>query len=92
MQDILGDFKDSIELLFAKKKNSEAPTEEPDIVNIMLSGITGVGKSTLINAIFGEDLAETGVGAPLTATASMPPASTVTASTPTGGTAGESTG
>jgi len=66
MQDILGDFKDSIDLLFAKKKKTDAPTEEPDIVNIMLSGITGVGKSTLINAIFGEDLAETGVGAPLT--------------------------
>lgn len=66
MQDILGDFKDAIDLLFAGKKNTEAPTEEPDIVNIMLSGITGVGKSTLINAIFGEDLAETGVGAPLT--------------------------
>lgn len=66
MQDILGDFKDSIDLLFARKKNTDAPTEEPDLVNIMLSGITGVGKSTLVNAIFGEDLAETGVGAPVT--------------------------
>lgn len=65
MQDILGDFKDSIERLFAKK-NTGAATEESDIVNIMLSGIAGVGKSTLVNAIFGEDLAETGVGAPLT--------------------------
>ena len=67
MQDILGDFKGVIDLLFAKKKmNTDVPTEELDIVNIMLSGITGVGKSTLVNAIFGEDLAETGVGAPLT--------------------------
>ena len=66
MPDIFGDFKDQIGLLFAKKKDPDAPTEEPDIVNIMLSGITGVGKSTLVNAIFGEDLAETGVGAPLT--------------------------
>ena len=66
MQDILGDFKDQIELLFAKRKSAEAPTEEPDIVNIMLSGKTGVGKSTLVNAIFGEHLAETGIGAPLT--------------------------
>lgn len=66
MPDILGDFKDSIDLLFARKKNTDAPTEEPDIVNIMLSGITGVGKSTLVNAVFGEDLAKTGVGAPVT--------------------------
>jgi len=64
--DILGDFKDQIELLFAKRKSAEAPTEEPDIVNVMLSGKAGVGKSTLVNAIFGEQLAETGVGAPLT--------------------------
>lgn len=32
----------------------------------MLSGITGVGKSTLVNAVFGEDLANTGIGAPVT--------------------------
>ncbi|MHB1339884.1 MAG: GTPase [Bellilinea sp.] len=65
MSDILGDFKDSIDLLFAKK-HPTAPPEESDIVNIMLSGITGVGKSTLVNAVFGEDLAKTGVGAPVT--------------------------
>lgn len=65
MSDILGGFKDSIDLLFAKK-NPSAPAEESDIVNIMLSGITGVGKSTLVNAVFGEDLAKTGVGAPVT--------------------------
>lgn len=66
MPDILGDFKDSIDLLFAGKKEVDAPTDGPDIVNIMLSGKSGVGKSTLVNAIFGEELAETGVGAPLT--------------------------
>lgn len=65
MQDILGDFKGSIDRLFATKK-AGAPTDETDIVNIMLSGITGVGKSTLVNAVFGEDLAKTGVGAPVT--------------------------
>lgn len=35
-------------------------------VNIMIIGKTGVGKSTLINSIFREELAETGVGSPVT--------------------------
>jgi len=64
--DILRDFKEGIDRLFAKRKSTDAPTDQPDIVNIMLSGITGVGKSTLVNAVFGEDLANTGIGAPVT--------------------------
>jgi small GTP-binding protein len=36
--------------------------------NILIAGKTGVGKSTLINAIFRDELAETGVGAPVTET------------------------
>lgn len=35
-------------------------------VNILLAGKTGVGKSTLLNSVFGEDLAEVGVGKPMT--------------------------
>lgn len=35
-------------------------------VNIMLIGKTGVGKSTLINNLFRENLAETGIGKPVT--------------------------
>lgn len=35
-------------------------------VNILLAGKTGSGKSTLINALFREKLAETGVGQPVT--------------------------
>lgn len=35
-------------------------------VNIVIAGKTGVGKSTLINAVFGEDIVETGVGKPVT--------------------------
>jgi len=35
-------------------------------VNIMVIGKTGVGKSTLINNIFREELAETGIGKPVT--------------------------
>ncbi|PRR82385.1 YcjF family protein [Clostridium vincentii] len=42
--------------------------EEKKIIpaNIMLIGKTGVGKSTLINNIFRESLAETGIGRPVT--------------------------
>lgn len=35
-------------------------------VNILLVGKTGVGKSTLINSLFREHLAETGIGKPVT--------------------------
>ncbi|MBQ8736818.1 MAG: DUF697 domain-containing protein [Bacteroidaceae bacterium] len=34
--------------------------------NIIIAGKTGVGKSTLVNAVFNGDLAETGVGHPVT--------------------------
>jgi uncharacterized protein (DUF697 family)/GTPase Era involved in 16S rRNA processing len=34
--------------------------------NLAIFGKTGVGKSTLVNAIFGADVAETGIGAPVT--------------------------
>jgi len=35
-------------------------------INILVAGKTGVGKSTLINAIFHDNLAETGIGKPIT--------------------------
>ena len=35
-------------------------------LNIIVAGKTGVGKSTLINSVFREDLAETGMGRPVT--------------------------
>lgn len=35
-------------------------------LNVMLAGRVGVGKSTLVNAIFGEEIAETGVGPSIT--------------------------
>ncbi|MEA5116994.1 MAG: GTPase [Propionicimonas sp.] len=35
-------------------------------INLAIFGKTGVGKSTLVNAIFGEPLAATGIGAPVT--------------------------
>ena len=35
-------------------------------LNIIVAGKTGVGKSTLINSIFRENLADTGIGMPVT--------------------------
>ncbi len=35
-------------------------------VRIAIFGLTGVGKSTLVNAVFGTDVAATGVGEPVT--------------------------
>ena len=35
-------------------------------LNIIVAGKTGVGKSTLINSVFREKLAETGMGKPVT--------------------------
>ena len=46
-------------------RTNQEMAEMPPI-NILLIGKTGVGKSTLINNIFRENLAETGIGAPVT--------------------------
>lgn len=35
-------------------------------VNIIVAGKTGVGKSTLVNAVFGQKIAKTGIGRPVT--------------------------
>ena len=35
-------------------------------INIIVAGRTGTGKSTLVNAVFGEDFAETAIGRPVT--------------------------
>ena len=35
-------------------------------VNILVAGQTGVGKSTLINGVFGEGFAKTAIGEPVT--------------------------
>lgn len=46
------------------KSHAELSKMQP--INIMIAGKTGSGKSTLINALFREKIAETGVGMPIT--------------------------
>lgn len=49
-----------------RKDCSGSQSGELKTANIMVAGKTGTGKSTLLNAIFGEDLAATGTGRPVT--------------------------
>ena len=58
---------DSAKSLNIKKIIDEA-IEKIGQVNIIIAGKTGVGKSTLVNAVFKGNLAETGVGKPVTQT------------------------
>ena len=48
------------------KKLDSLSEEELPTANIIVAGITGTGKSTLINAVFGSELAKTGSGRPVT--------------------------
>ena len=45
---------------------TQAEIEKMTPVNILLVGKTGVGKSTLVNNVFREQLASTGIGKPIT--------------------------
>ena len=49
-----------------KKKVDNLGSDKLPTANIMVVGGTGVGKSTLLNAIFGSELAATGKGKPVT--------------------------
>lgn len=53
---------------FTESFRAEFAKQEAELgrVNIAVFGKTGVGKSTLVNAIFGEPVAVTGIGAPVT--------------------------
>ena len=49
-----------------KKKLEGLDSDNLPTANIMVAGITGTGKSTLLNAVFGAELAATGKGRPVT--------------------------
>ncbi len=48
------------------EKMREVIKKEKPIMNIFLMGATGVGKSSLINALFGQEVAKAGIGKPVT--------------------------
>lgn len=54
------------ELVDQLVQKSQEEVEKIKPINIIVAGKTGSGKSTLINAIFREELAKTGVGVPVT--------------------------
>lgn len=49
-----------------KDLDSRLNEDDLPVANIMVAGITGTGKSTLINAVFGSKMADTGSGRPVT--------------------------
>jgi len=57
-----------MELVGAAQKAVEEALKDRGQINILIAGRTGVGKSTLINAIFQGKFAETGQGKPVTST------------------------
>ena len=56
-------YKQLVDEAFTEIKNQN---DQLEYVNLLVAGKSGVGKSTLINSIFGEELAKTGVGKPVT--------------------------
>lgn len=58
--------KDSKNVVQSILDKTEEEIQKMDPVNILVAGKTGVGKSTLINNMFREQLVDTGVGKPIT--------------------------
>ena len=52
--------------MFEKVKAETIEPEPIKALNVLIAGKTGAGKSTLINAVFGSEVAPTGSGKPLT--------------------------
>lgn len=64
--DFLGDSYNEESSEFYHHKAKDKALNEKEKCNIIICGASGVGKSTLINAIFGEEVVKAGVGKPVT--------------------------
>lgn len=65
-RDFLGDSYNEESGEFDHDRAKNRTVNEKEQCNIIISGASGVGKSTLINAIFGEEVVKVGVGKPVT--------------------------
>lgn len=65
-EDFLGDSYDYNSQTFDADKAKQEAEEKKERFNIILFGATGVGKSSLVNAVFGEEIVKSGVGKPVT--------------------------
>ncbi|WP_217517416.1 YcjF family protein [Vibrio metschnikovii] len=65
-RDFLGDSYNEESGEFDHDRAKNRAVNEKEQCNIIISGASGVGKSTLINAIFGEEVVKVGVGKPVT--------------------------
>lgn len=60
------DYRNITDLINNMREEYQEEMKNTGHVNIIIAGKTGVGKSTLINAAFRDDLAKTGMGRPVT--------------------------
>ncbi|MBA0195489.1 50S ribosome-binding GTPase [Pectobacterium brasiliense] len=65
-EDFLGNSYDYSSQTFNAEKAKQEAEEKKEKFNIILFGATGVGKSSLVNAVFGEEIVKSGVGKPVT--------------------------
>ncbi|WP_240668502.1 GTPase [Helicobacter pylori] len=54
------------QIIFNELYDNIKKTTQIPMMNVLLMGATGVGKSSLINALFGKEIAKAGVGKPIT--------------------------
>ncbi|WQT31169.1 50S ribosome-binding GTPase [Helicobacter pylori] len=54
------------QIIFNELYDNIKKTTQIPMMNILLMGYTGSGKSSLINALFGKEIAKAGVGKPIT--------------------------